>query len=249
VLASEGPVRAALAKRVETARDQLARGWGVGDIARMMDDQRKAVVELNAAAYLTGILKKKYEIRITRVAPQARRTDKITKKYLGFDANFDVEVVVDGWRRRFVNLYGRVLPRYARGGPHRVLLRIAAAAARLLFRMGLLRHIIPGMRPGMEWMLPLALNWHLVGALVATHELTYGANSLINVLAPVAVAVSEGVCGPDEAARLAESNALISASIPGALVRAREVGEKIAALRDDLAVARDPEQGPVSSLA
>ena len=230
--ASKDIVHEAITKRVETSRDLIAKGKGVGEIARMFDDERKAVVEKNAAAYITAIMKKKYTINITRIEPQARRTDPTTKKYFGFDANFDVEVTADRWKRKFINLYGKVLPRYARGGVHRVLLRTVAAGALVLFKMGLLKYIIPGVKPGMEWILPSAINWHLVGALVATQELTYGANSLLNVVVPVAVAVSAGVNTPDEAARIAERATVITASIPGTVVRAREVGEKIKSLID-----------------
>jgi hypothetical protein len=89
------------------------------------------------------------------------------------------------------------------------------------------RGMIPNLKQGQEWTIPLMLNLPLSLATVAGQELTYASNCLLNIVVPAAVAVAAGQHSPEEAARIAEEASHITATIPGARARARRIGDKI----------------------
>jgi hypothetical protein len=73
------------------------------------------------------------------------------------------------------------------------------------------------------------MNIPLSVATIAAQELTYASNCLLNIVVPAAVAVATGRHSPEEAAEIAEKASHITATIPGARPRARQVGERIQA--------------------
>jgi hypothetical protein len=87
---------------------------------------------------------------------------------------------------------------------------------------------LPNVSPHQAWTIPHKLDIPLSVASVAGQELTYASNCLLNIVVPAAVAVALGKYTPEEAARVAEEAAYITATIPGAMSRARQIGEKVA---------------------
>jgi hypothetical protein len=161
-------------------------------------------------------------LEFTEVRPQARRTDPLTKKYLGFDAYYDADVTVNGKLHRVRDVYGTALPRAARGGLFRVKQRLKGWMAVQMAKRGLIKNI----KPGQEWILPLMLDIPLSVACIAGQELTYASINILNVVVPSAVASAMKRHEPGEAAKIAERAAYITATIPGAEARARQLGEK-----------------------
>ncbi|MBN2027183.1 MAG: hypothetical protein JW854_10545 [Actinobacteria bacterium] len=222
--ACEEPVREAVARRIESTTQAFAAGRELADVVRALDDERKAVVEEKAGLIFSAMTGQEIKIRFTAVRPQGRRTDPFTRRYLGFDGCFDVEASVDGKVETISNVFAEALPRVMRGGLNRLKRRMMAGMGQAMARRGKVPNIIPGQ----EWLIPHMLDIPLTVAIVASQELTYASNCLLNVVVPAAVAVAEGKHEPEEAARIAEGAAYITATIPGAVARARKVGEMVA---------------------
>ncbi len=221
--ACEGPVREAVARRIELSQEAFARGEGLADVVRALDDERKAGVEEQVARLFSTMTGQDIKMRFTSVRPQARRTDPFTRKYLGFDACFDAEVTVDGKVHSISNVYAEAIPRAARGGLNLLKRRMMATMGQFMARRGKMSNIMPGQ----EWLIPHMLDIPLTIACVAGQEFTYASNCLLNIVVPAAVAVAEGKHDPEEAAMIAEKAAYITATIPGAVTRARKIGEKL----------------------
>jgi hypothetical protein len=86
---------------------------------------------------------------------------------------------------------------------------------------------LPNVKPGQEWMLPQMLDIPLSVACLAGQELTYASINILNIVVPAAVAAAMKRHEPDEAAKIAERAAYITATIPGGVMRARQIGEKV----------------------
>ncbi|MBU2548381.1 MAG: hypothetical protein KKB20_08235 [Proteobacteria bacterium] len=230
--ASEAAAIQAVAGRIKRSGERLEAGEDLAQVVKGFDDERKSIVEKNATAFFKHITGKDITIEFTAVRPQARRTDPFTRKYLGFDAYFDADVVVDGKLHRIEDVYGTALPRAARGGIFRLKQRIKGWMAIQMAKRGRL----PNVMAGQEWLLPQMLDIPLSVACLAGQELTYASINILNIVVPAAVAVDMKLYKPDEAARIAERAAYITATIPGGLMRARRLGEKI------LGLATSPEE-------
>jgi hypothetical protein len=222
--AVEAATREAVARRVRQSQEALMTGKDLAQVVRALDDERKKTVEDQAGRSFSAMMGQALTIRFTQVRPQARRTDSFTQRYLGFDAYFDVEVTVNGQVRRIENLLGEALPRAAQGGLDRLKRRLMASIGQAMARWGRL----PNVSPHQAWTIPHKLDIPLSVASVAGQELTYASNCLLNIVVPAAVAVALGKYTPEEAARVAEEAAYITATIPGAMSRARQIGEKVA---------------------
>jgi hypothetical protein len=221
--ASERGAIEAVARRVKRSREGLEGGEDLAHIVKKLDDERKAVVEKNSTVFFKHITGMDITIEFTAIRPQARRTDALTKKYLGFDAYYDADVTVNGRLHRIRDVYGTALPRAARGGLFRLKQRLKGWMAIRMAKRGRL----PNVRPGQEWMLPQMLDIPLSVACLAGQELTYASINILNIVVPAAVAVALNRHEPGEAAKIAERAAYITATIPGGLTRARRIGEKV----------------------
>jgi len=215
--ASEAATHEAVARRIQYAQEALAAGRPLADVVRALDDERKAVIEKQVGHLFGATSGRTITMRFTQIRPQARRTDSFTRKHLGFDAYFDVEVTVNSKLHRIENLFGKALPQAAQGGLNRLKRRLMAWMGQSMVK-----------QPGWKWMIPHMLDLPLTIACVAGQELTYASNCLLNIVVPVAVAVAMGKHNPDEATTLAEQAAYITATIPGAKSRASQIGAKIA---------------------
>jgi hypothetical protein len=221
--ASEKGAIEAVTRRVKRSREGLEGGEDLAHIVKKLDDERKSIVEKNATVFFKHITGMDITLEFTAIRPQARRTDPFTKKYLGFDAYYDTDVTVNGKLTRIRDVYGTALPRAARGGLFRVKQRLKGWMAVQMAKKGLL----PNVKPGQEWILPLMLDIPLSVACIAGQELTYASINILNIVVPAAVASAMKRHEPGEAAKIAERAAYITATIPGAEVRARQIGEKV----------------------
>jgi hypothetical protein len=221
--ASETPLREAVARRIEFTREAFGRGQDLAGIVRTLDDERKNAVEQQAANLFSVMTGQEIKLRFTSVRPQSRRTDPFTRRYLGFDARFDAEVSVDGKVEVISNVFAEALPRVTRGGLNRLKRYMMAYMGQAMAKRGKVPNIIPGQ----EWLIPHMLDIPLTVAIVAGQEFTYASNCLLNIVVPAAVAVAAGKHSPEEAARIAEQAAYITATIPGAVMRARKIGDKV----------------------
>lgn len=93
--ASEPFKAKALHIRAVYAYDELTSGKSLAKVVKDLEDHRLWTIEDNASRIFSKKKDKDVKIKFTRVANQARRTDKITKKYLGFDPLIDVTVTMD----------------------------------------------------------------------------------------------------------------------------------------------------------
>jgi hypothetical protein len=220
--ASETGAVEAVARRVKRSKEGLEAGEDLAHIVKSLDDERKSIVEKNATTFFKHVTGMDITIEFTAVRPQARRTDPLTRKYLGFDAYYDADVTVGGKLTRIRDVYGTALPRAARGGFFRWKQRLKGWMAVQMAKRGRL----PNVKPGQEWMLPQMLDIPLSVACLAGQELTYASINILNIVVPAAVAVAMTRHEPGEAAKIAERAAYITATIPGGAIRARRIGEK-----------------------
>ena len=108
--ASQPVMTRAVTKRIKTAYDMAKDGKGPEEIAKHLDEQRLAYVEARGSAVLTGflqmlgVIKGEVKFKFTEIRPQARRSDKFTKKYWGFDSMISYDLELEGNKYHIENL-------------------------------------------------------------------------------------------------------------------------------------------------
>jgi hypothetical protein len=119
ILASESVRDQAIYRRAVKVYEMLSAGKSLQEAARLLDEERKALVEKRGSAVLSGFTGKAITFRFTEIGPHARRTDKFTARYWGFDAKASYDISIDGKEYQIDNLTARVVPDYALKGKGR----------------------------------------------------------------------------------------------------------------------------------
>lgn len=119
MLASEDVRDRAIYRRAVKAYEMLKEGKDVEEVARALDEERKAYVEKRGSAILSAFTGKKIEFKFTELRPQARRTDGFTKKFWGFDSYISYDVTIDGKTYHIENLSAKAVVEYALEGKGR----------------------------------------------------------------------------------------------------------------------------------
>ncbi|AEB67704.1 MULTISPECIES: hypothetical protein [Methanothrix] len=119
ILASEDVRDRAIYRRAMDAYDLIKSGKKVEDVARILDDKRKAYVEERGSTVLSGFTGKKISLQFTALRPQARRTDKFTDKFWGFDSYISYDVQIDGKKYHIEDLSAKTVPEFALEGKGR----------------------------------------------------------------------------------------------------------------------------------
>lgn len=119
MLASEDVRDKAIYRRAAKAYEMIKDGKDVEEVARTLDDERKAYVEKRGSAILSAFTGKKIELKFTELKPQARRTDGFTKKFWGFDSYISYDVTIDGKTYHIENLSAKAVVEFAIEGKNR----------------------------------------------------------------------------------------------------------------------------------
>jgi hypothetical protein len=119
ILASESVRDRAIYRRAVTVYEMLKAGKSLEEAARSLDEERKALVEKRGSEVLSGFTGKTISFRFTEIGPHARRTDKFTARYWGFDAKASYDITIDGKEYHIDNLTAKVVPGYALEGKGR----------------------------------------------------------------------------------------------------------------------------------
>ncbi len=119
MLASEDVRDRAIYRRAAKAYEMMKEGKDVEEVAKALDDERKAYVEERGSAILSAFTGKKIELRFTELRPQARRTDGFTKKFWGFDSYISYDISIDDKKYHIENLSAKAVPEFAIEGKGR----------------------------------------------------------------------------------------------------------------------------------
>ena len=119
MLASEDVRDKAIYRRAAKTYEMIKDGKDVEEVARTLDDERKAYVEKRGSAILSAFTGKKIELKFTELKPQARRTDGFTKKFWGFDSYISYDVTIDGKTYHIENLSAKAVVEFAIEGKNR----------------------------------------------------------------------------------------------------------------------------------
>jgi hypothetical protein len=119
ILASEGVRDRAIYRRAVKTYEMLSGGKTVAEAARALDEERKKAVEERGSAILSGFTGRKISLKFTSIRPQARRTDRFTKRYWAFDASISYDITIDGKLYHIEDLSARVVPDFAVSGKGR----------------------------------------------------------------------------------------------------------------------------------
>jgi hypothetical protein len=119
ILASESVRDRAIYRHAVQVYEMMKAGKSLEQAARSLDEERKAYVEKRGSMILSAFTGKKIEFKFTEIGPHARRTDKFTAKYWGFDAKCSFDISIDGKKLHIDNLTGKVVPDYALKGKGR----------------------------------------------------------------------------------------------------------------------------------
>jgi hypothetical protein len=119
ILASESVRDRAIYRRAVKIYEMLKAGKSLEEAARSLDEERKALVERRGSKILSGFTGKAIVFRFTEIGPHARRTDKFTARYWGFDAKASYDITINGKEYHIDNLTGKVVPAYALEGKGR----------------------------------------------------------------------------------------------------------------------------------
>jgi len=161
----------AVYRRIVKVYEGLKAGKSIEEVARELDEERKTYVEKRGSAILSAFTKKKIELKFTEIRPQARRTDKFTKKYWGFDSYVSYDVTIDGKKIHVENLCAKAIPEFVLEGK-----------------------VPPSVTPE-EYSIAL-----MAGA-VLMQELAYIGHTIINITIPAAVAAILGTDPKEAAKR------------------------------------------------
>lgn len=115
ILASEPRRVDALYRRAVRAYDDLTTGRPLADVVRALDEERQATVEQRVGAHIAKLTGKPAHIRLTRIAPAARRQSKMARKWFVFDAAIDIELTLDGVTTSLEGFVHELAPKVARG--------------------------------------------------------------------------------------------------------------------------------------
>jgi hypothetical protein len=107
ILASESVRDRAIYRHAVQVYEMMKAGKPLEEAARSLDE---------GSMILSAFTGKKIEFKFTEIAPQARRTDKFTAKYWGFDAKCSYDITIDGKKLHIENLTAKVVPDYALKG-------------------------------------------------------------------------------------------------------------------------------------
>lgn len=110
------PARAkALHSRAEFAFDQLSSGKTLEEVVRTLDDERIACVEKHANIILSGMAGADVKIKILKIAPGARRTSNLAKKYWAFDPLVDISVTLGDKTAVMHGFVHDIIPKICKG--------------------------------------------------------------------------------------------------------------------------------------
>ncbi|HMM41552.1 MAG TPA: hypothetical protein PKA95_06600 [Thermomicrobiales bacterium] len=115
ILATEPARVNALYQRAVRTYSELSAGKSLADVVRDLDQERQETVEANCNAIFSSMLGKDVTVRVTKLAPAARRTSRRVTNFWAFDALADVEVSVDGQTARMEGFVHDVIPAMAQG--------------------------------------------------------------------------------------------------------------------------------------
>jgi len=116
ILASE-PVRdRAIYRRIVRSYNMMNDGKSIGDVAKALDEERKSYVEERGSYILSGFTGRQIKLKFTELRPQARRSDKFTDKFWGFDSYISYDIEIDGKKLHIENLSAKTVPEFALQG-------------------------------------------------------------------------------------------------------------------------------------
>jgi hypothetical protein len=119
MLAGEGVRDRAIYRRAVAAYELIQAGKSIEEAAKSLDEERKAYVETRGSAVLSGFTGHKIQLKFTDLKAQARRTDKFTDKFWGFDSLISYDIEIDGKKYHIEDLSAKTVPDYALKGKGR----------------------------------------------------------------------------------------------------------------------------------
>jgi methylthioribose-1-phosphate isomerase len=119
ILAGEAVRDRAVYRRATVAYDLIKSGKEIEDVSRTLDEERKAYVETRGSAVLSAFTGKKISLKFTALRAQARRKDKFTDKFWGFDSYISYDVEIDGNKLHIEDLSAKTVPDFVLHGKGR----------------------------------------------------------------------------------------------------------------------------------
>jgi len=119
ILAGEAVRDRAVYRRAIVAYDLIKSGKEIEDVSRTLDEERKAYVETRGSAVLSAFTGKKISLKFTVLRAQARRKDKFTDKFWGFDSYISYDVEIDGNKLHIEDLSAKTVPDFVLHGKGR----------------------------------------------------------------------------------------------------------------------------------
>ena len=105
----------ALFRRAAEAHDRLSAGTSLEDVVRSMDQYRLDTICARFSRRQSAALGKEVAVRVTRVAPGARRASNMARRWLAFDPSIDVEIEIDGTVTRLPDFVDDCVPAVVQG--------------------------------------------------------------------------------------------------------------------------------------
>jgi hypothetical protein len=115
ILCSEPRRTDALYRRAARAYDDLTAGKSLADVVRALDQERQDTVEQRVSVRLSRMTGKTASVRLTRIAPGARRHSKLARRWFVFDPLIDAEITIDGVTTCLEGFVHDLAPKAARG--------------------------------------------------------------------------------------------------------------------------------------
>ena len=115
MLASEPRRMDALYRRAAKSYSELAGGKPLAEVVRDLDRERQHSVEDGVSRYFTRKLGKPCAVRLTKIAPGARRQSNKARRWFAFDPDVDAEVTLDGVTTRLPGFVHDLVPKVAQG--------------------------------------------------------------------------------------------------------------------------------------